>query len=159
MAQSVALRTVTAVNPDSRRTTEATMTVLASTDYPLLNVMWTMFAFFMWIIWIWLLITVFADLFRRRDMSGWGKAGWMFFVIVLPFLGVFIYLIAQGHKMQDRAAADAQANQQNFDTYVRSVASNGHSSASEIGHAKELLDDGAITPDEYEKIKAKALAS
>ena len=134
------------------------MKVLASTDYPLLNVMWTMFAFFMWVIWIWLLITVFADLFRRSDISGWGKAGWCVMVLVLPFLGVFIYLVAQGHNMQKRTQAEQEASQKQFDSYVRSVSSNGHTT-SEIGEAKQLLDSGAITADEYETIKRKALAS
>jgi len=138
------------------------MSVLASTDYPLANLMWTMFVFFMWVLWIWLLITVFADLFRRHDVSGLGKFGWTLFVIFLPFLGVFVYLIAEGHSMQDRAMADQKAQQQQFDDYVRSVSANGDGaghSASEISQAKQLLDSGAITTDEYEALKAKALAS
>lgn len=138
------------------------MSVFASTDYPLLNVMWTMVVFFMWVLWIWLLITVFSDLFRRHDVSGWGKAGWTVMMLVLPFLGVFIYLISQGHAMQDRAMADQKASKAQFDDYVRSVSANGNGnghSASEIGQAKQLLDSGAITTDEYETLKAKALAS
>jgi len=136
------------------------MSVLASTDYPLASVMWTMVVFFMWILWIWLLITIFSDLFRRRDVSGWGKAGWTVMLLVLPFLGVFIYLISQGHAMQDRAMADQKASKAQFDDYVRSVSSNGNGhSASEIGQAKRLLDSGAITTDEFETLKAKALAS
>ena len=136
------------------------MSVLASTDYPLASVMWTMVVFFMWILWIWLLITIFSDLFRRRDVSGWGKAGWTVMLLVLPFLGVFIYLISQGHAMQDRAINDQKQSKAQFDDYVRSVSSNGNGhSASEIGQAKQLLDSGAITTDEYETLKAKALAS
>jgi hypothetical protein len=134
------------------------MTELASSDYPLLNVMWTMFAFFLWLLWIWLLITIFTDLFRRKDLSGWAKAGWTVFVLVLPILGALIYLIVEGRSMERRAAEDQRAAQQNFDEYVRSVSTNGHTT-SEISQAKELLDSGAITTDEFEKIKAKALAS
>lgn len=135
------------------------MTVLAaSSSYPLLDVMWTMFAFFMWMLWIWLLITVFADLFRRKDVSGWGKAAWTVFVIVLPFLGVFVYLIAEGHAMRDRSAAEQVEAKKSYDNYIRSVATDGQP-ASQISEAKHLLDDGAITTDEYESIKKKALAS
>jgi len=136
------------------------MSVFASTDYPLANLMWTMVVFFMWVLWIYLLITVFSDLFRRHDVSGLGKFGWTMFVIFLPFLGVFVYLIAEGHSMQDRAMADQKASKAQFDDYVRSVSSNGNGhSASEIGQAKQLLDSGAITTDEYETLKAKALAT
>jgi len=136
------------------------MSVLASTDYPLASIMWTMVVFFMWVLWIWLLITVFADLFRRHDVSGLGKFAWTLFVVFLPFLGVFVYLIAQGHSMQDRAMADQQASKAQFDDYVRSVSSNGNGhSASEIGQAKQLLDSGAITTAEFETLKAKALAT
>src|SRR4051794_41701459 len=85
------------------------MSVLAADNgYPLLDVMWTMFAFFMWMIWIWLLISIFSDLFRRPDLSGWGKAGWTALVLFLPFIGVFIYLISQGGQLRDRRAADRQ---------------------------------------------------
>src|SRR4051794_41903979 len=93
-----------------RRSRGVVMTVLADgADYPLLNVMWTMFAFFMWCIWIWLLISIFSDVFRRKDLSGWGKAGWSFLVLVLPFLGVFIYLISQGQNMAERRVAGERA--------------------------------------------------
>jgi hypothetical protein len=137
---------------------EIAMSVLAADNgYPLLDVMWTMFAFFLWVIWIWLLISVFSDIFRRHDMSGWGKAGWSVLVLVLPFLGVFIYLVSQGHHMQDRAAADQQAAIERAG-YVRAASTNGHVSG-EITEAKQLLDSGAITPAEYDVIKQKALAS
>jgi hypothetical protein len=131
----------------------------ASSSYPLANAIWTMFVFFAWVIWIWLLITVFVDLFRRHDVSGWGKAGWVALLLILPFLGVLIYLIGQGKGMADRRAAETQAAQQSFDSYVRSVSSNGHNAASEIGQAKELLDSGSITQDEFDALKRKALAS
>jgi Phospholipase_D-nuclease N-terminal/Short C-terminal domain len=126
-------------------------------DYPFLDVFWTMLVFFAWVIWFWLLITVFADLFRRHDISGWGKAAWTLFVIVVPYLGVFVYLIAQGKHMAERRMAEAQAGRAQFDDYVRSVATNGGPS-DQIAKAKELLDSGAIEPAEFEQIKRKALA-
>jgi hypothetical protein len=134
--------------------------VEAASNYPLMDVFWTMVIFFAWMIWIWLLITIFADLFSRRDISGWGKAGWTLLVLVLPFLGVLIYMISQSTAMADRRLAQVQAQQESFDSYVKSVAatSGGGAPASEIGRAKELLDTGAITQDEYDAIKAKALA-
>ena len=119
--------------------------------------MWTMFVFFMWILWFWLLFTVFGDLFRRHDIGGWAKAGWTFFVIVLPFLGVFVYLIADGKGMAERNVKQAQAAQAQMDNYVRSVASSGNAS-DQIAQAKGLLDNGAITQTEFDQIKAKALA-
>jgi hypothetical protein len=130
--------------------------VLAA-DYPFLDVLWTMVIFFCWIIWFFLLFRVFADIFRRRDIGGGSKTLWIIFVIVLPFLGVFIYLIAQGHGMADRDLQTAQAQQQQFDTYVKSVSGGG--AASEIEKAKGLLDSGAITQAEFDSIKAKALAA
>ena len=120
--------------------------------------MWTMFVFFMWILWFWLLFTVFGDLFRRHDIGGWGKAGWTLFVIILPFLGVFIYLIAEGRNMGERSMAQAQAAQTQMDSYVRSVASSGNASE-QIAKAKELLDSGAISQAEFDQLKAKALAA
>jgi Phospholipase_D-nuclease N-terminal len=121
------------------------------------DVMWSMFVFFCWIIWFWLLITVFADLFSRHDTSGWAKVGWCVFVIILPFLGVFIYFIAEGKGMGERATAKAQAQQAQANDYIRSVASSG--SADEIARGKELLDSGAITQTEFDQLKAKALAA
>jgi len=125
-------------------------------DYPFLNILWTMIIFFCWVAWIWLLIIVFSDLFRR-DISGWGKAAWVVFLIVLPFLGTLIYLIAEGKDMTERRIKDAQVSQANFDQYVKQVAADG-GSAGEIAKAKELLDSGAITQQEFESLKAKALA-
>jgi hypothetical protein len=124
-------------------------------DYPFLDVFWSMLIFFCWVIWIWIVITVFADLFRRSDISGWGKAGWVIFVIVLPFLGVLIYLIAQHDGMRDRSVRQAQDQKQAFDQYVRDAAGG---SAGEIAKAKELLDAGAITQEEFDALKRKALA-
>jgi hypothetical protein len=131
------------------------MQVVLAADYPILDVFWTILIFFLWVIWFWLLITVFADIFRRRDLSGWAKAAWCIFVIVLPYLGVFIYLITQSRHMAERnvkAVEDAQAQ---FDEHVKSVAGGA---ATEIEKAKQLLDTGAITQPEYEAIKQKALA-
>jgi Short C-terminal domain/Phospholipase_D-nuclease N-terminal len=122
------------------------------------QVMWTMFVFFGWILFFWLLFIVFGDLFRRRDIGGWGKAAWTIFVIVLPFLGILVYLIAEGHGMGERSAAQAQEAQAQMDAYVRSAAGSG-GAAEQIAKAKELLDSGAITQAEYEGIKAKALAA
>jgi hypothetical protein len=131
--------------------------MLFASDYPFLDVFWTMLVFFGWVVWFWLLITVFADLFRRHDVSGWGKAGWTVFVIVLPFLGVLVYLIAQGSHMAERKMADAQANRAAFDDYVRDVAGND-GPTDQIAKAKQLLDSGAIDAGEFERLKAKALA-
>jgi hypothetical protein len=122
------------------------------------QVMWTMFVFFMWVLWFWLLFTVFGDLFRRHDISGWGKAAWTFFVIVLPFLGIFIYLIVEGKGMGERSIQRAQQERAHMDTYVRSVAGSGNA-AEQIAKGKELLDGGAITQAEYDQLKAKALAA
>lgn len=128
-------------------------------DYPFLNILWTMIIFFCWVAWIWLLIVIFGDLFRR-DISGWGKAAWVVFLIILPFLGTLIYLISQGNAMTERRVQDMQASQANFDQYVRQVAAKdaGGGSAGEIERAKSLLDSGAITQAEFEQLKAKALA-
>ena len=127
-------------------------------DYPFLSIFWTMLIFFCWVIWFWLLITIFADLFRRKDTSGFSKVLWIIFVIILPFLGVFIYLIANHDGMADRSIKQAQAQQAQMDEYVRSTAGSG-GAAAEIEKAKGLLDSGAITQAEFDAIKAKALAS
>jgi len=130
--------------------------VLAASSYPFLDVLWTMIIFFCWIIWFFLLFRVIADIFRRHDIHGGAKTLWLIFVIILPFLGVFIYLIVESHGMADRDMKSVQASQQQFDTYVKSVAGG---SAAEIEKAKGLLDSGAITQSEFDQIKAKALAS
>lgn len=132
--------------------------VLAA-DYPFLDIVGTMLIFFAWVIWFWILIRVFVDVFRRDDLSGWGKAGWTLFAIVLPFLGVLIYLIAHGKDMGQRDIEQARAAQSQVDAHIRSVAgSGGNGAAAEIAEAKKLLDSGAISRDEYESLKAKALA-
>jgi hypothetical protein len=125
-------------------------------DYPFLDVFWTMILFFFWVAWIWMLIMVFSDIFRR-DISGWSKAAWCLFVLILPFLGVFIYLIANGSGLTERRVRDVQASQANFDEHIRTVAADG-GSAGEIERAKQLLDSGAINQTEFDQLKAKALA-
>src|SRR5262249_51372553 len=122
------------------------------------DVMWTMFVFFCWILFFWLLFGVFGDLFSRHDVSGWGKAGWTLLVIILPFIGIFIYLITQGKGMGERAQQRAQSQQTQVDDYVRSVAASA-SPTEEIAKGKELLESGAISQAEYDQLKAKALAT
>ena len=131
---------------------------MLAADYPFLEVLWTMFVFFAFIIWFWILITIFADIFRRKDASGFTKVLWIVFVIILPFLGVFIYLIANHDGMTERNIERAQAQQEQMDAYVKSVAGSG-GAAAEIEKAKGLLDSGAISQAEFDSIKAKALAS
>jgi Phospholipase_D-nuclease N-terminal/Short C-terminal domain len=121
--------------------------VLLAADYPFLDVMWTMLVFFAWVIWFWILISILSDVFRRHDISGWGKAAWTIFLIVLPFLGVLIYMIANGKGMAERNVERVEA------------ASAMRGPTAEIAAAKELLDTGAITPEEFESIKRKALAT
>jgi hypothetical protein len=122
------------------------------------DVMWSMFVFFAWILFFWMLFIVFGDLFSRHDISGWAKAGWTVFVIILPFLGIFIYLIAEGKGMGERAQQRAQSQQSQVDDYVRSVATSG-SPTEEIAKGQELLKSGAITQTEFDQLKAKALAA
>ncbi|HSL66380.1 MAG TPA: PLDc N-terminal domain-containing protein, partial [Gaiellaceae bacterium] len=110
--------------------------MLIAADYPFLDVLWTMLIFFLWVMWFWILITVIADIFRRRDISGLGKTGWLVFTIVLPFLGVFIYLITQNDGMMQRNVDRAQAQQAQFDEYVRQAAGTGGGAATEIERAK-----------------------
>jgi hypothetical protein len=128
-----------------------------ATDYPLLNIIWTMLVFFGFVIWIRLLFTVFADLFRRHDISGWAKAGWCLLAIILPFVGVLVYLGTQGAGIAERSAKQAQAAQSQFDQYVRDTAGAG-GATEQIAKAKELLDSGAISQAEFDSIKQKALS-
>jgi hypothetical protein len=126
-------------------------------DYPLLGAFWTMFWFFIWILWIILLFRVFGDIFRSNDMSGWGKAAWSIFVILVPFLGVFVYIIARGKAMGQRDLEQAQARQQAFNSYVQDVASTG-GTADELTKLADLKDRGVISAAEFEQQKAKILA-
>ena len=129
---------------------------MVAASYPFLDVLWSMVIFFLFVIWIWILITVFADIFRRRDIGGGMKAVWIIFVILLPYLGVFIYLIAEGHNMAERNAEQIQTVKAQQDDYIKSVA--GSSPADQIAQAKSLLDSGAISQAEFDGLKAKALA-
>ncbi|HET8811201.1 MAG TPA: SHOCT domain-containing protein [Gaiella sp.] len=132
---------------------------MLAADYPFLDLMWTMLIFFIWILWFWLLFTVFADVFRRHDISGWAKAAWLIFTILLPFLGVFVYLITQNTGMTERNLERARAQKAQFDDYVRQTAGeSGGGATAEIERAKSLLDSGAITQSEFDAIKQKALA-
>ena len=130
---------------------------MIAADYPFLDLMWTMAILFLWILWFWLLFSVFADIFRRDDLSGWGKTAWIVFAIVLPFLGVFVYLITQNVGMTERNLQRSRAERDRFDDYVRETAGGG-GAAAEIDSAKRLLDSGAITQDEFEALKRRALA-
>jgi Short C-terminal domain/Phospholipase_D-nuclease N-terminal len=122
------------------------------------QVFWSMLWFFLWIIWIWLLIVVFGDIFRSDDLSGWGKALWSIFVIVLPYLGVFVYLIARGHKIQEHHLREAQAQEAAMRQYVQNVAgSGGGGTADEIARLADLRDRGVISEAEFQQAKANAL--
>jgi hypothetical protein len=133
--------------------------MVIAADYPFLDILGSMLIFFAWVIWFWMLIRVLMDVFRRHDLSGWGKAGWTLMLIVLPFLGVLIYLIAHGQDMGKRDLELARASRAEFDEHIKSVAGSGaDGAAAQISQAKSLLDSGTITRDEYESLKAKALS-
>ncbi|MGZ8762459.1 MAG: SHOCT domain-containing protein [Acidimicrobiia bacterium] len=121
------------------------------------QVLWSMIWFFLFFIWIWILITVFADIFRSRDLSGWAKAIWTIFVIVVPYLGVFVYLIARGHKMHEHAAEAAAAQDAAAQEYIRQAAGTTKSPADEIARLADLKEKGTISDAEFESLKAKAL--
>ena len=127
-------------------------------EYEVMEGFWTLLWFFLFFIWIWLLITVFADIFRSDDLSGWNKALWTIFVVVLPYLGVFVYLIARGHKMGENAARDASRRDAQMRSYVQEVAGSGTSTAQEIERLHQLQTQGAITEEEFRQAKAKLLA-
>ncbi len=131
--------------------------MVIATSYPFLGVLWSMLIFFAWVIFIWIAITVLIDVFRRHDISGWGKAAWTIFVVLIPWIGVLVYLIANHDGMAERRTKEAQASQAQFDDYVRKAAATG-GSADQIEKAKQLLDSGAIDQAEFDALKAKALA-
>ncbi len=124
--------------------------------YPLLGIFWTMLEFFLFFLWIWLLIIVFLDVFRSHDMGGVAKALWVIFLIILPFLGVLVYLIARGGKMQERAAEQAAQQQKAFDSYVKQAAGTS-SDADELAKLADLKSKGVLTDAEFEAQKAKLL--
>ncbi len=126
-------------------------------DYPLLGVFWTMFIWFLWIAWFILLFRVFGDIFRSDDLSGWGKTGWFVLTIVLPFLGVFIYVIARGDSMARRDVQQAQQNEAAFRAYVQETAGSG-GTADEVAKLAKLRDDGVISAEEFEQQKGRLLA-
>ena len=134
------------------------MPPLADSSYPLLNVFWSMVIFFLWIIWIWILITVFIDIFRSRDLSGWGKALWVLFVLFIPLIGVLVYLIARGGKMHERAVQQAQRQDREFRAYVQEAAS-PESSADQLAKLASLRDRGVISAEEFEREKTKVLGA
>ncbi len=132
---------------------------MLGTDYPVLDAFLTMLYFFLFIIWIWLLIMVFIDIFRSHDMGGWAKALWVIFIIILPFLGVFVYLIARGGKMHERAADEAARQQKAFDQYVRQTAgAPGASTADQLAKLADLKNQGVLSDAEFEAQKAKVLS-
>jgi hypothetical protein len=134
------------------------MTTLADSSYPLLNLFWTMFEFFLWIIWIWILIWIFIDIFRSRDLSGWAKALWFLFVLFIPLIGVLVYLIVRGSSMHERAVQDARRQDTEFRHYVQQAAGSG-STADQLTKLADLRDRGVISPEEFEREKAKVLGS
>ncbi len=127
-------------------------------DYPFMDVLWSMIIFFFWVIWIWIVITVLIDIFRRHDIGGVAKAAWVIFVVILPWLGVLVYLLVEHDGMRERSLKQAQAQRQAMDDYVRDTAGGGGGAAAEIAKAKELLDAGTIDQAEFEALKAKALS-
>ena len=129
----------------------------SSTNYPILDAFWTILMIFLWIIWLWILITILIDLFRSHDLSGWAKALWFIFLFLFPVIGVLVYLIARGGKMHEHAARDAQVQEQQFRRYVQDAAGT-ESSADQLTKLADLRDRGVITPEEFEREKAKILA-
>ena len=133
--------------------------LVTASSYPFLDILWTTLIVFAWVIFIWIAITVLIDVFKRHDTSGWAKAFWVIFIVVLPWIGVLVYLIVNHDGMNQRRMNEAQAAQSQFDDYVRKAAGSGGGAASEIAQAKELLDSGTITQAEFEAMKARALAA
>jgi hypothetical protein len=134
------------------------MPLASSYSYPLLGAFWTILEVFLWVLWIWVLIYVFIDIFRSHDLSGWAKALWFIFVLFIPLIGVLVYLIARGGKMQERAAQDARQQDRQFREYVQEAAS-GATPADQLAKLADLRDRGVITAEEFEREKAKVLAT
>ena len=133
------------------------MPLASSYSYPLLDAFWTIFIIFLWVIWFWILITVFIDLFRSHDLSGWVKALWFIFILFLPIIGVLVYLIARGGKMHEHAVRDARQQEAEFRSYVQEAAG-PQSSADELAKLAKLREQGVITAEEFDREKAKILA-
>jgi len=134
------------------------MSLASSYSYPLLGAFWTILEIFLWVLWIWILIYVFIDIFRSHDLSGWMKALWFVFVLFIPLIGVLVYLIARGGKMQERAVQQAQQQDQEFRSYVKDAAGS-QTTADQLTKLADLRDRGVITADEFEREKAKVLAA
>ena len=134
------------------------MHLASSYSYPLLGAFWTILEVFLWVLWIWILIYVFIDIFRSRDLSGWAKALWFLFVLFIPLIGVLVYLIARGGKMQERAQQDARQQEKDFRAYVQEAASSG-TPADQLAKLADLRDKGVISAEEFEREKAKVLSS
>jgi general stress protein CsbA len=132
--------------------------MVIAADYPFLNILWSMILFFAWVAWIWMVIVILTDVFRRADIGGWAKAAWVVFLVVVPFIGVLCYLIAQHDKMAERRMSDFKAQQDVVDSHIREVAG-ADGPATEIANAKSLLDSGAIDRTEYDQLKRRALAT
>jgi hypothetical protein len=133
------------------------MPLASSYSYPLLGAFWTIFEVFLWVLWIWVLIYVFIDIFRSHDLSGWAKALWFLFVLFIPLIGVLVYLIARGGKMHERAAQDARQQDRDFRAYVQQAAGS-ESPADQLAKLADLRDRGVISAEEFEREKAKVLA-
>jgi hypothetical protein len=129
----------------------------SSYSYPVLGAFWTIFIIFLWVIWFWVLITIFIDLFRSHDLSGWVKALWFIFILILPLIGVLVYLIARGGKMHQHQVQDAQAQERQFRRYVQETAGSGNT-ADQLAKLADLRDRGVITAEEFDREKAKILA-
>ena len=134
------------------------MSLASSYSYPLLGAFWTILEIFLWVLWIWILIYVFIDIFRSHDLSGWMKALWFLFVLFIPLIGVLVYLIARGGKMQERAVRDSRQRDQEFRSYVQDAAGS-QTTADQLAKLADLRDRGIITADEFEREKAKVLAA
>jgi Short C-terminal domain/Phospholipase_D-nuclease N-terminal len=134
------------------------MFLASSYSYPLLGAFWTILEIFLWVIWIWILIYVFIDIFRSRDLSGWGKALWFIFVLFIPLIGVLVYLIVRGGSMHERAVREAQQQDQEARRYIQEAAG-APSTADQLAKLADLRDRGVITPAEFDQQKAKILAS
>jgi Short C-terminal domain/Phospholipase_D-nuclease N-terminal len=132
--------------------------ILAAQDYPALNLFWSILEVFLWIMWFFLLFRIIGDIFRSADLSGWGKAGWSLFVIILPFLGVLLYLIVRGSTMHERDARQAQASEEAFRSYIKQSVGPETSTAEELTKLADLRDHGVLTDAEFSAQKAKLLA-
>jgi hypothetical protein len=130
---------------------------IAAADFPFLEFLWSMIIFFAWVVWIWMMVVILTDVFRRRDIGGWAKAAWTVFMIVLPFIGVLTYLIAQHDGIAERQAKQAEEQRAYIDDHIKAVAGSD-GPATELANAKKLLDSGAINQAEYEKLKSQVLA-